>query len=319
MKKLLYVFMVIIVAAFSFGKVYGAVLLDRVVATVNNEVITWGELMNVIAIEGKQYLEGVSDETKKQKMAELERPFLDNLIMIKLQLQEARKLGLDVSKSEIDGAVDEVKKKYNLTDSAFEKSLRTEGLTMDDYRTQLSDQILVQKVVNIAVRNNVVISDREIEEYFKANKDQYVEKDKLRIRQIFFAAPEDESRKRETDARAQEVFTKIQNGEDFAKLAAEFSEDASREFGGDLGYISRGSALKEVEDTAFALKKGEVSKPFWSPAGLHIIKLEDKIEGGGIEKVRDGIKGTLFKKAFEEKYREWKTGLRENAYVEIRL
>ena len=116
-----------------------------------------------------------------------------------------------------------------------------------------------------------------------------------------------------------DLVQRINKGEDFAKLAREFSEDPSRKFGGDMGYISRGSLLKEIEDVAAALKKGDVSRPFRSPAGLHIIKLEDRIEGGGIEKVRDRIKEALFQKAFESKYREWRTGLRETAYIEIKL
>ncbi len=174
-------------------------------------------------------------------------------------------------------------------------------------------------MVNFAVKGNIVISEKDIEEYYETNKEKYGEKEKLKIRQIFFAAPEDDSQKTAIEAKAQDMIQRIQRGEDFAKLASEFSEDASGQFGGDLGYITRGSALREIEEAAFALKIGEVSRPFWSPTGLHIIKLEDKIEGGGIERIRDRIKEALFQKAFELKYHEWKAGLREKAYVEIKL
>ncbi len=174
-------------------------------------------------------------------------------------------------------------------------------------------------MVNFSVKGNIVVSQKEIEEHYEANKEKYGEKEKLKIRQIFFAAPEDKSQKAAIETKAQDMMQRIHKGEDFAKLASEFSEDPGRQFGGDLGYISRGSALNEIEEVAFALKKDEVSRPFWSPTGLHIIKLEDKIEGGGIEKVGDKIKETLFQKTFELKYHEWKTGLREKAYVEIKL
>ncbi|UCH45478.1 MAG: peptidyl-prolyl cis-trans isomerase, partial [Nitrospiraceae bacterium] len=116
-----------------------------------------------------------------------------------------------------------------------------------------------------------------------------------------------------------EVLYKLKRGEDFAKLAKEFSEDSSRDFGGDLGYITRGSALKEIDDAAYTLKTGEVSKPFWSEAGLHIIKLEDRISGSSIVKVKDKITEILFQKSFDEKYHEWKTGLRERSYIETKL
>ncbi|GBD97024.1 MAG TPA: hypothetical protein ENG83_03905 [Nitrospirae bacterium] len=319
MKKIILIILLPIIVIPAFGKVHGAVLLDRIVATVNDEVITWSELMRVIILDGKEFLSGAAGKDREEKIRELERPFLNNLIDMKLQLQEARKMGLDVNDAEIDGAINEIKNKYGLTDETLMNSLKAEGLTTEDYRARLADQILVQKVVNFAVRNNIVISDKEIEKYYEDNKAKYDVEEKLKIRQIFFALPEDESQKQAVEARARDLVQRINKGEDFAKLAREFSEDPSRKFGGDMGYISRGSLLKEIEDVAAALKKGDVSRPFRSPAGLHIIKLEDRIEGGGIEKVRDRIKEALFQKAFESKYREWRTGLRETAYIEIKL
>ena len=297
----------------------GSVLLDRIVATVNDEIITWSELMNVIIIDGKQFLSGLTGEDRENKIREAERPVLDNLIETKLQLQEARRMNLDVTSSEIDGAIQEIRTKYSLTDEMLMNSLKAEGLTPEDYRARLADQILLQKVINYAVKNNIVVSEKEIEQYYKDHVGEFDGGEKIRIRQIFFALPGDSSQKESVEAKAREIEQKISSGEDFSKLAGEFSEDPSSAFGGDLGYISRGSALKEIEDAAAALKKGEVSSPFWSPAGLHINKLEDRAEGGGIGKVRDKIRENLLQKAFEGRYSEWKAGLREKAFIEIKL
>jgi peptidyl-prolyl cis-trans isomerase SurA len=298
---------------------HSAVLLDRIVAIVNNEVITWSELRSTISREAKSFLEKVPEGKKDEAMKELEKDFLNTLIDMKLQLQEARQRGLDLNKSEIDSAISDIKKKYNLTDEALLHSLEAEGMTFEEYRTRLGEQIMVSKLVNFEVKTNIVISDREIAEYYEADKDRFGSIEKLRIRQIFFAAPKDQSKRSIMEASAREVIARLDKGEEFSNLAGELSEDASRKFGGDLGYISRGSVLKEVEDAAFTLKIGEVSKPFWSPFGLHIIKLEERIEGEGFDKVKDKIKETLFEKAFESKYLEWKAGLKEKAYIEIKL
>jgi peptidyl-prolyl cis-trans isomerase SurA len=297
----------------------GPVLLDRIVATVNDEVITWSELTNVIIIDGRKALEGLTGEEREKKIGEAERPVLNSLIEMKLQLQEAHRMNLDVSASEIGGAIEEIKGKYGLTEEMLMNSLKAEGLTPEDYRARLADQILLQKVINYAVRNNIVVSDKEVEQYYKDNIDEFGGGGKIRIRQIFFALPPDSSGKEAVEEKAREVERRISSGEDFAKLAGEFSEDPSRAFGGDLGYISRGSALKEIEEAASLLKKGEVSRPFWSPAGLHIIKLEDRTEGGGIDKVTNKIREVLLQKAFESRYREWKAALREKAFIEIKL
>ncbi len=301
-----------------FHQAHSAVLLDRVVATVNNEVITWSELMNVIAQEGKEYLTNVDGTEREIKIKELEKPFLDNLIEMKLQIQAAGTMGIRVGSSEIESAVSEIRKKYSMTEEVFLNSLKAEDLTMEDYKARLADQIIIQKVVNFAVKSNVVITDMEIDAYYRDNVEKFSEQEKLRLRQIFFALPENESETVAVNARGAEVVRRINEGEGFAELAAKFSEDPSSHFGGDIGFISRGSVLKEIEDVAFLLKAGEVSAPFWSTAGLHIIKVEERA-GGDPEMAREMIKDILFKMEFEKKYHKWRTGLREKAYVEIKL
>lgn len=299
--------------------VEGAILLDRVVASVNDEVITWSELMGVIALEGRDYMQNRTDKTREEKIKDLEGPFLKNLIEMKLQLQEAHRMGLGVGDAEIDSAVADIMTKFELNDETLLQSLEAEGLTLQDYRTRLGERILLSKVVNVAVRNNIVISEKNIDEYYRTNEEQFDGRERLKIRQIFFRGQEESDQKKAIEKKAREVLYKLKRGEDFAKLAKEFSEDSSKAFGGDLGYITRGSALKEIEDAAYTLKKGEVSKPFWSQSGLHIIKLEDRISGSNIEKIREKITEILFQKSFDEKYHEWKTGLRERSYIETKL
>lgn len=319
MKKLIFLFLIhcslfTIYCSLS----YSAILLDRVIATVNNEVITWSELRKGIELEGKEFLNGLTDNEKEKKIKELEKIFLNRMVDMRLQIQEARKLGLDVSPSEANDAIADIKRKYNLTDEGLVESLKAEGLTLDEYRAQLAEQILLSKAVRYEIRNTILIPDKEIEAYYETNKEKYQREEKVRIRQIFFTV-RDGLQKNEVEAKAEEVFQRIKNGEDFAKLASEYSEDVSKEFGGDIGYVTRGSVLKEIEDVAFVLKIGEVSKPFWSPKGIHIIKLEDRKEGSSIEKVREEIKEILFDRAFRLKYEDWIKGLREKAYIEIKL
>jgi peptidyl-prolyl cis-trans isomerase SurA len=298
------------------GDAFGAHLLDKVVATINDEVITWSELRRVIEFDVRDVLEGLDKAEREAKMRELEKPFLNKLIDMRLQLQEARKAGFDVTPSETDDVINEIKGKHNLTDEALKESLKKEGLTLEEYRTSLLEQILLSKIVNFEVKSKVFISEKDIEDYYEANKDIYNAEEKVKIRQIFFPAPEGDSIKAVIDKKAQGIIKRIEEGEDFAKLASEYSEDPSREFGGDLGYIKRGTVLKEVEEAAFALKRGEVSKPFRSSAGVHIVKVEDIVKRSGVEEAREKIKGVLFEKAFRMKHNEWVRGLREKAYIE---
>jgi peptidyl-prolyl cis-trans isomerase SurA len=298
---------------------YGAVLLDRIVAIVNNDIITWSELRGTIEMEARMVLEGLEGEEKEKRIQEIRKTFLNTMIDIKLQIQEAQRAGLSVGSGETESAIADIKKKYNLTEEAFIGSLKAEGLDIEGYKVKLSEQILISKIVRHKVSENILISDSDIEEYSGAHRDQYHRKEKVKIRQIFFTRPEDDSLKSEAETRAEEVFRRIQNGEDFESLAREFSEDPSREFGGDLGYISRGSMLKEIEDVAFNLETGEVSKPFWSSSGLHIVKLEDRIGSSKTEEARENIKEILFEEAFQSRFEDWVKALREKAYIKILL
>lgn len=320
MKKTIIAILIFVTAFLFCPEVQSAVLLDRVVATVNDEVITWSELMNVILFEGREYLSSEADKSREEKIGELERPFLNRLIEMKLQTQEAKAMGLMVHDDEIKSAMSDIMAKYNMTEDDFLASLAKEGIMIEDYTKGLGDQILLQKVVNYAVRGSVVVTDKEVEEYYNANRELYDnEKEKFRIRQIFFSMPADDIGREDLDAKARDIVLRIKSGEDFAKLANEFSEGPARRFGGDLGYISSGSALADIEEAADALEIGGVSEPFWSSAGLHIIKLEERVKAGGAEKARETIREKLFKKAYELKYHEWKTGLKEKAYIEIKL
>ena len=320
MKKTIAAILLFVTAFLFCPEVQSAVLLDRVVATVNDEVITWSELMNIILFEGRERLGSEPDRSREEKIREMERPFLNMLIEMKLQIQEAKAMGLAVHDEEIDSAMSDIRAKYNMSEETFLASLAKEGITIEDYRKGLGDQILLQKVVSYAVKGSVVVTDKEVEEYFNANREQFNnEKEKFRIRQIFFSAPAGSPGREDKEAKAREIVQRIKSGESFEKLANEFSEGPARQFGGDLGYISRGSALAEIEAAADALETGGVSGPFWSSAGLHIIKLEERVEAGGKEKAGEQIREILFKKAYELKYHEWKTGLKEKAYIEIKL
>jgi parvulin-like peptidyl-prolyl isomerase len=311
--QLLFFFLFISLNVFIVNQyVYSATLLDRVVATVNSEVITWSELRKTIQIENKDLLSGLSPVEKEQKINEIERSYLNSMIDIKLQLQEAVRLRIMVSSAETQNAVRDIKKKYNLTDEGLLEHLRADNLSLEEYKIRLSEQILVSKIVQYKFMDSILVSDEEIQEYLENNQERFREDEKIKIRQILFVNENGQQK-------AQEVMKRIQEGEDFAKLAKEFSDDSSRAFGGDLGYVSRGSVMKEIEDVAFSLKVGEISEPFLSSKGIHIIKIDDRLEGGISEQASEKIKALLFEKAYQSKYEDWLKELRENAYIEITL
>ncbi|MFN3479016.1 MAG: peptidylprolyl isomerase [Thermodesulfovibrionales bacterium] len=288
-------------------------LLDRVVAVVDKEVITWSELYRAMEFESGLDFRNVSEADKKRFFKENEAKFLETLIDRRLQLQEAKKLDISASNEEVKEAIEGIKKKYNLSDKDFEESLKAEGMTPEEYRKRLSEQIILSKVVNQQVRSKIIVTEEEINNYISKNRGS-----SYRVRQILIKKTKDRDRD-SMMAKAREAIVRIKAGEDFSAVAFSISEDPSAKAGGDLGIIKKELLSKEFLDVLSRMNVGDVSEPFWTDKGLHIIKLDEKIEANSPEEMREMARKKLFENKFNEAYRGWIRSLREKAFIEVRL
>lgn len=298
-----------ILAFFFFvGPSFAGVALDRVVAVVNREVITWNELYRAMESEmGKQIrapFQRLSEEQKRRVFKENEAAFLESMIDMELQLQEAGRLGMRVSDNDIDNAVEEIKQRYAMDDEAFGAALEKDGFSLQSYREMLSRQILTGRVVERQVRAKLLLTEQESEGFLKQEGGEL-----YGIRQIFFKAiPGKDSE--EAEERASMLYGKLKAGEDFQALARKHSEEQAAETtGGYLGLIDKSQMAGEFLDALKGMKPGDVSRPFRTERGIHIIKLEE------IKDKRD----ILLEERFKELYMDWLQGLREKSLIEIRL
>ena len=296
-----------------------AILLDRVVAVINKEVITWSELYKMMEYEATEQVKKMKDEERAKIFKDNEAIFLERLIDVKLQIQEARNLGLDVTPDEAKEAIENVKKKYSLTDKLLEESLKKEGLTLEDYKKRISEQILLSNIVNQKIRSKIVVSEADVNKYTEANKVSFEESESFRLRQIFFRKPKEDADRKALEDKASLIIQRLQTGEDFSSLAKEYSEDPSARIGGDMGNINKDIMAKEFIDVLSSMKTGDFSKPFWTDRGLHIIKLDEKVSVKTKDEIRENVRKQLLEEQFIEKYKSWIKSLREKARIEIRL
>ncbi|OGW56627.1 MAG: hypothetical protein A2Z09_03020, partial [Nitrospirae bacterium RBG_16_43_8] len=262
------------------GVTSAAILLDKVIAVVNQEVITWSDLYKAMEFEASDKIKDIKEEEKRKILKENEGPFLEVLIDMKLQIQAAKQKGIDAASEEIAEAINDIKKKYSMDDQTLITSLKKEGFSLDEYKKKLAEQIILSRVVSQEVRNKIVVSDAEIAKYIEKSTDTLITDDAYRIRQIFFRKPESpgDNDRKIMEQKAETVYQQIKAGENFASLAQKYSEDPSGKAGGDLGFIKKGQMAKEFTDVLSQMKAGDISQPFWTDLGLHIIKLEEKIE-----------------------------------------
>src|SRR5512138_311774 len=298
-----------------------AEIVSGIAATVNDDVITIYEVNRETAqLLGEAEKRGpLTDEVRKQVRAAA----LNALIDKRLVQQKIKELNIQVSEEEVRQAVEEIKKQNNMTQDGLVAALLSQGLTFDQYKAQLKEQLERIRLMGQEVRAKIQVSDTEIRDYYAANKANYSEDETYRARHIFFRVPKNATAEqvKEAMSRATNVLMEARSGKDFAELARKYSDEASAaKDAGDLGTFRKGEMLPEIESTVIAMKPGEVSELISTPAGLHIIKLEEKAPAKvkPFEEVKGAIEELLYRKKSEERFNQWTADLRKAATVEVK-
>ena len=294
-----------------------AEIADRVVAIVNDSAITLSELNAATAglIDIKD-----SNKDKKKNIIETKSKVLDQLIEKKLVEQAANKAGITVSEKEIDNAIEDVKKQNSISQQELLSTLARSGLTFKEYREQLKDQIRQVKFTNKEFRSNVKISHEDVETYYRQNQDKFTGPLMHKLRIISLLAT-DQGKGTDTEEKAKQVLSMIRRGEDFAKLAKEYSHGPDAQEGGDLGYVKAGEMDKAIEKVAAGLKIGEISDIIKTSTGFHIIQVIDRKKGEPqpLTAVEGEIRNIIFQKIIDERYKIWLEEIMKKAYIEVRL
>ncbi|MBI5892691.1 MAG: peptidylprolyl isomerase [Deltaproteobacteria bacterium] len=297
-------------------------VVDKVVAIVNDSVITLSDLNTAASIKMDD-LQKIGKPEEKKRMMETKSKALDQLIERKLVEQASNKAGITVSEREIDNAIDDVKKQNNLNQDALLRALAANGLTFKEYRSQLKDQIRQMKFVSKEFRSKITVADDDIEAYYKQNIERFYEPVTIRISQIFLAVPRNitDMQKQDIEQKAKDILMKIRQGEDFAKLALAYSQGPNPENGGDLGFLKVGEIDPTIEKIALNLKSGETSGIIPTKLGLFIIQVTEKKEKEPkpFETVKNNIKNILFQNIVDERFKLWLEEQKSISLIEVNL
>jgi peptidyl-prolyl cis-trans isomerase SurA len=291
---------------------------ERVIAVVNNDAITLGELEEAMAAARAA---GASVPGGPEQMR---REFLNRFIESRLQLQEAEREKILVDDAEVDEELLDRIKKSNVKDlDEFKEGIKAQGLSYDAVRKRLRDNIKMSKVVRRKVTLRVSVTEVEIDRYLAENREKLETGLGYHARHILIV-PEGAATDASWEAariRAELVRTQLGEGADFAELAKRYSGDATAKDGGDLGTLKRGELAQDIEARILALGPGQVSEPFRSDLGYHIFRLETKdgLEGEGLTRTRQQIRDILFRQKYEARFDAWLREIRERAVIEVRM
>ncbi len=247
------------------------VLVDRIVAVVNKEAITMSELDDQVASAERQLRR---QGTPLPDRATLERQVLDRLILLKAQLQLARRTGVRVDEVQLDRSVERIAENNNMTLAAFRAALERDGVSFDKFREEVRDQIFLTRLREREVDDKIQVSDSEIDQYLERNKDAS-KRIEYNVAHILVRLPDQASPEQieAARARAEKARAEALAGADFAKVAASYSDGPDALKGGELSWRSA-DRLPELFTAVLAdMQPNGISAVLRSPAGFHVIKL----------------------------------------------
>ena len=288
-------------------------LIDRIVAVVNDDLITLSELQ---AKEKKINPNLDTPDTSPQQ-----REILDLMIEEKLLEQEAKKLGITVTESDVDAAIEGVKKQFNLTDEQLNEVLKKQNLTLESFREQWRMQILGNKVVGTQVKGQIAVTEDEIKTYYEENQGHVGSGNEVRIAQILIPYS-DSDEEQAAEKLAVEVTERAKSGEDFGELAKKYSKDTlSAERGGDLGYFKKEDLAVPLQQAIENVPTGDIVGPVKSSGAFHIIKVVDRRStgDGSLDEVREEIRETIYRQKAEKALQGWLENVKKTAYIEVKL
>jgi peptidyl-prolyl cis-trans isomerase C len=247
--------------------------------------------------------QNLSSEEKE----ELKRAFLVQVIDRELALAEAENLGITVTPTEVEEALQEYRRDYPA--GAFEEMLRERGITLDSWQRELTQNLLMEKVVRQAAYTGVTVEEEEVAAHYQEHREDFDRPEQVRARQIVLS----------TEAEGQRILGLLRQGEPFAEMARQHSLSPDGEQGGDLGFFARGEMPPEFDAVVFSLPVGRLSDLVKSEYGYHIFLVEERRKAMrlGLDSVQDEIRAELRAEKEDQAYQEWLRKLRVQAAIEV--
>jgi len=298
------------------------VLVDRIVAQVNDDIITLYELNRKAApfIKRVQAMARPLEEERRM-IYELREKVLNQMVDEKLTDQEIERYNIRIGEEAIDNTIEEMKKQRRMTDQQLRDSLQKEGLTMEEYRTQMKNQILRVRLVNREVKSKIVITDEDIRAYYEKNKAQYVGEGRVDLRYAMMAVSPSagEAAKLALRDNMAIIRQKVIDGTPFDDAVRASLPSSEIKDVGYLGSFALNDLAPQILAALEGLQTGDVTDIVDTGQGLQFFYVESMREGQGktLEEVSAEIENILYDEIVNQKFMTWLTDLRERSHIRI--
>ena len=298
-----------------------AELLEGIVVRVGDRIITRTQYERRLRDMYREIEQSAPADKVTQLKEETRKGLVNELVGELLIRDRADRLGITVTDAEVQEAIGRLKQQYNIsTDQQFEESLKSSGLTRADLEARLRETLITNKVFGRELRNRQDLSDPELRERYNREKESYRLAERARLREIVVLKPENEASLDEARQRAAEVAAAARKaGTDFATLATTMSESATRDKGGDLGEVSKGDLVAELDQAVFNAAAGTIIGPIETRSAWHIVKVEQRLpsEVPAFESIKDRLRQEASEETFQRDYKAYIENLRQDAFIQV--
>lgn len=314
-------------------------VVEEIVARVNNQIITRSEYLRERE-QLKQEAQQQDASNADKLFADREKDILRGLIDQQLMLEKAKDLGITAD-TDLIKRLDEIRKQMNLESmDDLEKAAQAQGVSFEDFKQNMRNQIITQKVIGQEVGSHIQVTKEEEQAFYDSHKNEMQQPDSIRLSEILIApqkpataeaktpvtdtkvpaAEDDPQQLAAAEAKAKDLLEQIRKGASFEDLAKKNSNGPSAAQGGDLGEFKRGTLSKELEDTTFAMKPGDVSDVIRTKQGFVILKVTQHTPAGipPLKDIEPKVQEAVYMQKLEPALRAYLTKLREDAFIQVK-
>ncbi len=308
-------------------------VVEEIIARINGAIITRSELQRSRESTIQEVKEKVGEGPDAQaEIAKREKDLLRDLIDQQLLIQKAQDLGI-TGDTEVIKRLDEMRKSMNLDSmEALEKAAQAQGISYEDYKQNLRNQIITQQVIQREVGSRINISPEELKKFYDEHQKELNRPETVVLSEILISTQPKPAKEGETPAelspaeieaarkKADEALAAIKKGDKFEDVAKKYSDGPTAAQGGDLGEFKRGMLAKQLEDLTFAMKKDDVSDVIQTKQGFVILKVAEHFQAGipPLKDVEPNIQEAIYYQKLQPALREYLTKLREEAFIDIK-
>ncbi len=303
---------IILFAALAFGSNEArAVVIDRVIAIVNDDIITLKDFEAFVKIDKRATYTSVDEYFRNEQV----KNRLDNFIEGILIKQQAKKLRIFVTEKDVESFIEGIKKQNLITDIELKEQLKKDNVTYEQFAEGIKLNMLRSRVIMRVVSTEISVTENTLKSYYDSHQELFRDEE-FHLQQIFISGQH-----KDIKERAEKAYKQLTSGTPFPDVARNISDDPSAKQGGDIGFIKRSDLLPTLRDSLNDLTPGSFTPVIPTPYGLHILKLIEvkKSDILPYETVKKAINEHMVMEESNKRYRDYIDKLKKTSYIEVKI